>query len=63
MYLYVHTNHSLCAETGFGPDAITWEGGGVCFEPDARLWPSGRLQHCMKSFSHAFKLSKETTAW
>ena len=24
-------NHTLCAETGVGPDAITWEGGGVCF--------------------------------
>ena len=41
-YLCSH-NHTLCAEIGVGPDAITWEGGGVCFDPDAGLWPSGRL--------------------
>ena len=42
-----------CAETGVGPDAITWEGGGVCFDPDAGLWPSGRLSSapmCRQSF-------------
>ena len=35
------------------PDAITWEGGGVCFDPDAGLWPSGRLSSapmCRQSF-------------
>ena len=38
---------------GVGPDAITWEGGGVCFDPDAGLWPSGRLSSapmCRQSF-------------
>ena len=53
--IYVHTNHTLCAETGVGPDAITWEGGGVCFDPDAGLWPSGRLLSapmCRQSFPY-----------
>ena len=47
------TQTTLCAETGVGPDAITWEGGGVCFDPDAGLWPSGRLSSapmCRQSF-------------
>ena len=34
-------------------EALTWEGGGVCFDPDAGLWPSGRLSSalmCRQSF-------------